>query len=393
MLCAHARAELTMRSRSGQFVVNGLSVTPRFIGYGLTNTVDYVRLDPAVLAVSCERIKETLLSALDIADAWRGQVNVRIFAVRLDNEPVRFTSIRYKDGWAYGLEVPDWILRSRLVMAVVQAVLTELANRQSTERTAELPTWLLEGMTAYLLANNPDDLTLEPTTRTMKRHGTEESLEPIRQFLRTRSALTLDQLSWPKADIDPVYTHCAHLFVHELLSLRGGRRSMAKMVARLTENYNWQTTFLAAFNVHFRGLTDVDKWWALTVAHFTGRDPMSLWPLGEALAHLDEALVTPVQVRGKNSTLPGTTHVKLQAIMAEWDERRQESLLAEKVTHLQALRLRSPPEALETIDGYMLALQSRLRKRVSKVDTIRRLNALDVQRLKLSPPRAAQVDR
>jgi hypothetical protein len=108
---------------------------------------------------------------------------------------------------------------------------------------------------------------------------------------------------------------------------------------------------------------------------------------------LDEALVTPVQVRGKNSTLPGTTHVKLQSIMAEWDEKRQESLLAQKVTHLQALRLRSPPEALETIDGYMVALQNRLRKRVSKADTIRRLNTLDAQRVKLSPPRAAQVDR
>ena len=393
LLCISARAELTMRSRSGQFVVSGLSVAPRFISYALTNQMDYVRLDPAVLAVSCERIKEALLSELDLPDGWQSQVNVRIFAVRADNESVRFTCIRYKDAWGYGLEVPEWILRARLVTAVVQAVLTEVANRQATERTAELPAWLLEGMTAYLLANNPDGLTLEPATRTMRRHGTEESLAPVRQTLRTRTALTLDQLSWPKEDVDSVYTHCAHLFVHELLSLRGGGRSMAQMVARLAENYNWQITFLTAFGGHFRGLIEVDKWWALTVAHVTGRDPMSLWPLDEAFAHLDEALTTSVQVRGTNSALPGTTQAKLQSIMAEWDDKRQESFLAQKVSHLQAVRLRSPPEALEVIDGYMIALQNRLRKRVSKADTIRRLNDLDAQRVKLSRPRPAQVDR
>ena len=393
LLATAARAELTMRSRSGQFVVSGLPVTARFVSHTLTNTVDYVRLDPAVLTVSCERIKETLLKELELADAWQGTVYIRILAVRMDNEPVRFTSVRYKDGWGYGLELPEWILRTRLVTAVVQAVLSELANRKSQERAAELPLWLLEGMTAYLLAHNPDGLALEPATRTVKRHGNQESLAPIREVLRTRSALTLDQLSWPRDDADAVYTHCAHLFFHELLSLRDGRRCMAQMVARLPENYNWQTTFLAAFGEHFHGLIDVDKWWALTVTHFTGRDPMSLWPLREALAHLDEALATPVHVRGTNSALPGTAELTLQTIIAEWDNKRQETLLAQKVSHLQALRLRSPPEALEMIDGYMVALQNRLRKRASKADTIRRLNSLDTQRMKLNPPRAARADR
>ena len=79
-------------------------------------------------------------------------------------------------------------------------------------------------------------------------------------------------------------------------------------------------------------------------------------------------------------------------IVAEWDDKRQGPLLIQKVSQLQALRLRSPPEALGVIDGYMLALQNRQKRRVSKSETIRRLNDLDSQRLRLSPQQAAQVD-
>jgi hypothetical protein len=392
LLATAGYAQQTLRSRSGQFLVTGVPVAARFVSAS-TNRVDYVRLDPAVLAVSCERIKETLLGEFEMPDAWQGAVNIRIFPVREDNEPVRLTSIRYNDGWSYGLEMPEWISRARLVTAVVNAVLAEVANRRSPERPAELPLWILEGISAYLLANNPDGLILEPATRTFKRHGAEESLGRVREVLRTRSALSLDQLSWPREEPDSLYTHCAHLFVHELLQLRDGRRCMAQMLAHLAEHYNWQTTFLAAFNPHFQRLVDVDKWWALSVAHVTGRDPMSLWPLDQVLTQLDQTLAVPMQVRLKSAAAPSTTQVKLQSIITEWKEKRQEPLLMEKISQLQALRLRSPPEALEVIDGYMIALQNRLRARTKKPETIRRLNELDAQRLKLNPPQAAQVGR
>jgi len=381
-----------MRSRSGQFVVTGVPATARFLSYTITNVVDYVRLDPAVLTVTCERIKESLLTELDLADAWQGMLSLRIFPVREDDESVRFTSVRYKDGWGYGLELPEWILRNRLVAAVVQAVLTEVANRKCRERAAELPAWLVEGMSAYLLANNRDGLILEPATRILKRHPPEESIAKIREALRAHSALTLDELSWPSNDAGPLYTDCAHLFVHELLHLNSGRRCMAEMVASLGQHYNWQITFLAAFKPHFRRLVDVDKWWSLTVAHVIGRDPMSVWPLDQTLTQLGQTLVTPMQLRVKTGELPGTTAVNLQRIISEWDARRQEPLLAQKISQLQALRLRSPPEALDVIDGYMLALQSRLKKRASKADLIRRLNDLDAQRVKLSPLQATRVD-
>jgi len=387
-----AYADPTLRSRSGQFIVTGIPAAPRFLSYTFTNSAEWVRLDPAALAVTCERIKEALLAELEMADQWQSPIQIRMFPVRDDNEPVQFTSICYRDGWGYELEMPDWIMRTRLVTAVSQAVLTEVANRKARGRSAELPRWLVQGTTACLMANNRDALILEPTMRTVKRHAYQEAVAPIRDALRTHSALTLDQLSWPKDEPDPIFTHCAHLFTHELLHLRGGRRCMAEMVARMAENYNWQTTFLTAFSPHFHALIDVDKWWALMVAHITGRDPMSLLPLDQSLMHLEQTLLTPMQVRGTNTALPGTAEVKLQTIVAEWDDKRQAPLLAQKISQLQALRLRSPPEALAVIDGYMLALQNRLKRRASKQETVRRLNDLDM-RMRLNPPPIAQAGR
>ncbi|HTD88729.1 MAG TPA: hypothetical protein VK850_19315 [Candidatus Binatia bacterium] len=388
-----ALADQTLRSRSGQFVVTGIPATPRFLSYMFTNSADWVRLDPSALAVTCDRIKEALLGEIDLADQWQSAVHIRLFPMRDDNEPVQFTSVCYRDGWGYELEMPDWIMRARLVTAVSQAVLTEIANRKAHGRGVELPRWLVEGTTACLMANNPDSLILEPTMRTVKRHAHQEAVAPIREALRTHSALTLDQLSWPHDESDPIFTHCAHLFVHELLHLRGGRRCMAELVTRLGENYNWQTTFLAAFSPHFQALIEVDKWWALMVAHVTGRDPMSLLPLEHALKHLEQTLLTPMQVRGTNTVLPGTAEAKLQNIITEWDDRRQAPLLTQKISQLQALRLRSPPEALALIDGYMLTLQNRVKKRMTRPDAVRRLNDLDIQRMRLNPSPAAQVDR
>lgn len=397
LLAASLQAEeQTLRSRSGQFLVRGLSLGPRFIDYGFTNRMDYVRLDPAVLAVSCERIKQRVLEELELPDAWKGSIDVRVFAVRQDNEPVRLTSVRFNDGWSYGLEIPEWVTRQRLVKAVSQAVLLEVANRKAAERAAELPIWLLEGLTTYLLANTPEGLTLEPATRTVKHHVAEQSLAPAREWLRSRAALTLDELSWPSEQLlnDPGYEHCAHLFVHELLQLRGGRRCLAQMVARLAEYYNWQTTFLDAFGAHFRGLVDLDKWWALMIAHIRGRDAMSVWPLEEAVARLDEVLLTPVQVRAKLEELPHTAPVTLQTIIAEWDDEQEELWLGQKISQLQAVRLRSPPEALPMLDGYLLALQNRARGRINQTDTVRRLNELDALRLKrTNPPPPAPVRR
>jgi hypothetical protein len=396
----------TLRSQSGQFVVRGLPVSVPLASSATQVQAESVRLDPAVLAIVCERIKHALLEELALPDNWRGSIQLNLHPYRHDNEQVQVTSVRFQNGWSYFLELPEVLPRARLLRAVVQALLSEIANRRSGERAAELPWWLIEGMPAYLQANDPGILTPQLATRISKRHLHEEPLKSVRELLRNRAALTLDELSWPSdqlldgTDFD-LFQACSQLFVHELLRLRDGRKCLGRMVLSAADHLNWQTTFLDAFKAPFPRLIDADKWWALTVAHLAVRDPMSVWPLPETLAQLRSILVTPVQTRTIATALPTASEVELHTVVAEWDATRCEPLLSQKLMQLQALRLRAAPQALAVLDGYLLALQQYLygASKTSaskaeiippnrKTDLLRRITQLDALRegLESSPP-------
>ncbi len=393
----------TLRSRSGQFIVRGLPLGA-FPASGIsTSEVSYVRLDPAVSSVSCERIKQAVLEELGAKDEWRGAVTVNLHPVREDNEPIVITSMRFAGGWSYRMEVPELVNRDRLVKALVEVLLLEMANRKAGVRPAELPPWLIEGLSAHVQATAQTTLTLEPATRVVRRQGTGDPLNRARELLRQRPALTLDQLSWPTEeqlaeDNLALYRSCAHLFVHELLRLKNGRACLREMVERLPEDLNWQTTFLRAFQTHFNRLIEVDKWWALNVAYFSGRDPMTAWSLAESCDRLDEILATPVLVRLRPGDLPTTVQAKVQSVIAEWDYARQTPILLQKINHLHALRLLAAQEQLGLIDGYLETLEIYLdrRDKVSLAEarkhrlsrsqrlllqnTLRRLDWLDAQR-------------
>jgi hypothetical protein len=392
----------TLRSQSGQFIVRGLPVSAALGSSSTPIDVDYVQLDPAVLAVGCERIKHALLEELALTDNWQGTIHLNLHPYRRDNEGVQVTSVRFQNGWAYFMDLPEVLSRARLVRAVVQALLSELANRRSEERAAELPWWLIEGLPAYLQANDPGILTLQLASRITKRHGPEESLKSVRAMLRDRPSLTLNELSWPSDQLLDgedlaVFQACSHLFVHELLHLKGGRKSLGQMVQHASGHLNWQTTFLQAFGGSFPGLIELDKWWALTVANVTARDPMSVWSLPETLAQLRSILITPVQTRTTAAALPTSSQLELRSVISEWDPTRCEPLLREKLMYLQALRLRAARQALSVVDGYMLALQHYLfgvtreaspkaelvTVRDRKAELLRRIDQLDAMRKSL----------
>jgi hypothetical protein len=190
-----------------------------------------------------------------------------------------------------------------------------------------------------------------------------EPLRTVREVLRRRPALTLNELNIPtveqiSGENVELYRACAHLLVHELLSLRGGRDALRDMLLRLSENLNWQTTFLRSFASYFPRLIDVDKWYALNVAHVSGRDPMSVWPLATTWKQLDGILATKVQVRLGADDLPIDATVSLQRIVTEWEFERQQQVLLQKVDRLVALRPRAAPELTELVDGYARALQT-----------------------------------
>jgi hypothetical protein len=173
-----------------------------------------------------------------------------------------------------------------------------------------------------------------------------------------------------------VYRACSQVFVHELLRLRTGRDCLRDMLVRLPQNLNWQTTFLQSFNAYFQRLIDADKWYSLTIANVSSRDPLSRWPLEMSWKQLDEILSTQVQVRLDASELPITTAVTLQRIVVEWDTEKQQPVIAQKVASLQSLQPRIAPELAELVGAYAEVLQAHLAGRSIKLP---------------APPRGAEV--
>jgi hypothetical protein len=406
----------TTRSSSGQFIVYGLrraSPLPR----SLNNATNLVRLEPTFLAVSCERIKQALLRELDATSAWRGKVYLILRPVKNVDDRVEVSSSRFSDGWTYRVELPDAIEAPKLVGAVVQVLLLEMANRNASSNPTALPIWLMEGLSQELLAASELDLVLQPPQQTINNVNISQKIRSNRKSnplaaaherLRSRPPLTIQELSWPTDEqlsdqAGEVYRCSAQLFVHELLQLKNGRASLRTMVEQLPQNLNWQTTFLRAFRVHFTRQLDVEKWWALQLVHFTGRDLTQTWPNEASWKKLDEIVRSQVQVRISTNELPLRSEVSLQTIIREWDYLRQNRVLRDKLDQLQRLRLRMSQDLVFLVDDYRQTLETYLQK-VAKAglilntkrqdrpdvkrflqETLNQLDMLDAQRETLRP--------
>jgi hypothetical protein len=408
-----------LHSRSGQFVVYGLPLGPRVFAPPSTSSVRVLRVDPAVLAVSLERIKAALLTTLDLTDEWKGSIAVGLYPARGQHEPIDITSTRYSDAWGYRMALPDELEPARMVTATVQVLLQEIANRQARQHAAELPPWLAPGLAAGLRATSLAGLTPELHTSTVAEGRRTDPLSGAREQLRARPPLSFNELSWPGAEhvLGPEAAHyeaCAQLFVHDLLHLNQGRAGLRELVRRLPENLNWQTTFLQVFSAHFRRLADADKWWSLNAALLAGREPGASWSREESWRQLDELLAAPVEVRLDARQLPLRAPVRLQRIIAEWPLERQMPALFEKTNWLAALALRAPSDLAalaadygRVLEGYLqrrtrpeaglAKLQMPTHQRVVIRDTLRRLDELDARRDRLrqqthAPP-APQLSR
>ncbi len=384
---------LVIRSQSGQFLVRGLPVGWSRGMASTNSSKEWVRLDPSVLAVSAERVKQTMLTGLGLSDQWHGTISMILHSVVADNEPIRVTSLRSRDGWNFRVELPEVAPKQRVLKTITQVLLMEMANRRSGERPAELPPWLGEGLLAHWQATSLATLTLEPLTGIDVQGQRRDPFAEVRECLRTNTPLTLDELNWPTAEQRygtnaMVYRSCAHLFVYELLNLQQGPACLRDMLARLHQYRNWQTAFLRAFEPCFKSLLEVDKWWALNVVNLTGKDPFSLWPEAESQARLEDCLLTTVDVRTNSKELPLSTDVRLQQVISQWEPARQAPVLRHILNQLQALRPRVVPEVAGLIDQYYVVLDKYLRalapdrsKNDGRIkDTVKALEVLDATR-------------
>ncbi|HZF01064.1 MAG TPA: hypothetical protein VE344_04140 [Methylomirabilota bacterium] len=417
-----ARAQLTLpnsvsaRSVSGQFaVVAARQISPLTNQRAVLTNTDFVRLDPALLAVSAERIKTSLWQQLDIDSAtpWRGQIFLALHPAQSLDENVTIISSRFNGAWNYRVELPDILARTRLARAVTGVVLLEFANRNADDHSAEIPAWLVEGLSQQLLASKSSEFILSSPAAAQNgvlqnrivatQRGWDLLLEAHRA-LQNQPALTFDQLSWPTdaqlaGNDDGVYRASAQLFINELLALKNGGKELRTMLQTLPHFYNWQIAFHDAFRSDFPKPIDLEKWWSLQTINFAALDIGPMWTPAASRDKLDEILRVPVEYRSESNNLPVRAEISVQTVIRNFDSERRDSVLQTKLRDLQLAELRMSPQFAQLTEQYRSVIadylgehQSSPRKVIlgkhpiaaqskpTAQETLNKLDALDAQR-------------
>jgi hypothetical protein len=416
------------RSISGQFIILRpqqpalLNVPP-----SIAAATNLVRLEPALLAVSAERIKEWIRHKLEIESPWRGQIYLVLHRAQSPDEAVTIRSQAFASGWNYRVELPEVLPQTRFARALTGVLLLEFANRKALARSAEVPAWLADGLSQELLAAGSPEFLLSPPDKIVnglpvtRLEKTQRGVDPLagaREVLRNHPALTFEQLSWPTGaqldgDDDGVYRASAQLFVSALLDLKNGPAHLRVMLESLPQFYNWQVALRAAFREEFPTPLDLEKWWALQVVNFIAHDPGPGWTLDVSRQKLDDILRVSAAVRTAPDNLPAYTEISLQSVIRNLDPVRQAAILRTKLRDLDLAQLRvARPYAALTAD-YRRAIGSYLGDRAadapapfwttrifhsllspSAATTIKKLDALDARRRNIAatarPERSVQ---
>jgi len=368
-----------------------------------------------LLVISAERIKQDLWRELEANQPWRGKIIIMLYPAAGPEDGAVISSERFNDGWQYHVLLPNVVERGRYVRAITQVLLLELANRSAGLRSAEIPTWLVEGMARQILASKEVEIILPPpatrvngiaVTSTLDDGRWESPLNRAHKQLTSYPPLTFQDLSWPAQaqladEAGELYRSSAQLFVSSLLRLNDGRACFRAFLAELPRNYNWQFAFFRAFQTHFFGLLEIEKWWALEVASFTGYDLTQVWPPDKSWQKLDDAVRSGIQVRTSADELPFHAQASLQNIVRDWDPVPQTLALQSKLRELETIKARISRDLFFLVEDYhkviaayldnrdktglILGLRKKAAHRRAVVVALMQLNALDSQRLALRP--------
>jgi hypothetical protein len=417
-------------SVSGQFFVSARAASLSAHSLDLATGPNMVTAEPALLVVSCERIKHEMLRRLQTPDRWQGKIFIVLRPARTTNDPITIVPERFAGNWGCGMEMPDAVDRDRLVESIVHACLLEIADRNATNRSAEIPDWLARGLTRQLLGSSEERLILprpdsidngmnvkrldvsltdnpRATGPNMRRMN---PLADAVETLRTNAPLTFDELSWPTDEQlsdngAGVYSSSAQLFVDQLLSLENGPASMRAMLAKLPNYLNWQLAFLDAYHDRFQDPLDVEKWWALEQVEFTGRDLTHLWTRDESWRQLDALFHFPIEVQIGDAP-PMRSDITFQTIIRGWSRPRQLEVLKKKLWELDLIQLRVSQDFMPIVQGYRQVLQDYYKKRLASArilrqtgalgdkavdEAVQQLDGLDAQRADMRPKPEAPV--
>jgi hypothetical protein len=360
---------ITIHSQgTGQFIAHG--ARPQISGEPLSPRQDgptILRLDPPLLVLTCERIKQALLRELACPDQWRGQIEMNIQFTPYRDPPIVIRSAVYADGWRGYIDIPDEIEASKLVRIVVQALLLEMANRHPGEGLTDIPLWLTEGLARLVQDSAGPGLVPQPHTLLVRAELKADPVEMACARLQNFSPLTFDELSLPGpaqlkgAELE-LYQNTAEIFVHELLRLRDGQLRLGTMLALLPGCFNWQTAFYQVYGPELRNPLEVEKWWALTLLDLRNQQKWRGRPPALTSDAFAVILTVSAQVRNSSNNLPVPSKLSLQTLVERWPYAVQKPILLAKINQLAVLRVHAAAPLVPLVDKYRTTLLTYLRQ-------------------------------
>ena len=371
---AYTEARSVM-SVSGQFtVVANPAYSPLMHQSALATDTNYIRLEPALLAVSAERFKSALWSQLGYrTDAKpNGKIFLALFPARSQRDDVSIAITPLLPVWNYHVDLPDVVTRTRYTRGLAAVLLLEIANRGNfnAAHSAEIPLWLADGLAQLAPGSEPEKIILSspnetyrnvPQFRTDKIKRGYDPLAAARTTLQNAAPLTFDQLCWPTGaqmdgDDGGAYLASVELFTSELLALKNGPEKMRLLLAKLPGCLNWQTAFFDAFHANFRRPLDVEKWWTLRLVRYAARDNGPRWNLALTRERMADLLAVPVELRAAPNALPERATISLQTAIENFSPAQRESVLRLKVRDFEIAQFRMAVPFNVLANGYRAAL-------------------------------------
>jgi hypothetical protein len=361
-----------IQSRSGQFFAS----TPKRIAdippaETSTNTPKTIKIDPNFAVIIAERIKDRFLFSLNLNDRWKGRIFLTIFPARTHFDPV-FVNAQYSDtGWMYYVDLPSYIPLNKLIRVIVEVLLQELADRSAGSKPAELPPWLAPAIAFQIQYEATDISLMEPFTKKTRLEKRKNPLDLIRRQLQSTRALSWEELCWPSdedlADFSPTnrYNMCSFLFYHHLMRTPDAFNRLHRFFEILPSFWNWQVAFVKAFEPMFYSMRDVEKWWSVTLAAFTGITEYKTLNAEQTIAQLDDILDSPVKIPTSTNEPPAVRRIPLQSIITSYGINQHKDVVRQKIADLISLRQRAHPALISLIDDYRRVLEDYLRRRVT----------------------------
>ncbi len=361
-------ASRSVQSVTRQFFVSATAESTARTAAVIPVSTNLIALDSGVLAILAERIKESLLRELGAPDQWRGKIHFILHPATPGTIPVFVQNIRFTDAWQYQVDLHDRVDAAQLTRVVVQSLLQEMANRNAGQRAAELPVWLVEGLSAQVLQGGGPTLVPQPRTRQLYESIAPDSFQTARTVLMKQAPYTFSDLSLPSAQQVsgegwPVYQASAQVFVAQLLSLPEGRAQLREFIARLPRYWNSQLAFIESHRAHFGTMLDVEKWWSLAALNFGNRDHFAKWSHAASLARLDDILQVPVEVQPAATAPAQAARLRHQEALEKLEYPAQRALLQRTAGQIQWLQLNAPPDLARLMNDYRVTLLGYLRQR------------------------------